>query len=97
MWVALLALLAVAACSGSKKAEYVEYPVEEIYNEALDLIQRKQYGAATVKFDEVERQHPYSVWATRAQIMAAYAYYKNNDYDESIIYSLIYFAYVLNY
>ena len=82
MW---FAVLAVAACSGSEKTEYVEYPVEEIYNEALDLIQRKQYGAATVKFDEVERQHPYSRWATKAQLMAAYGFYQENRYDDAVI------------
>ena len=82
---ALLALLAVAACAGSKKTEYVERPVEEIYNEALDLIQRRQYGASTIKFDEVERQHPYSGWATKAQLMAAYGFYQANRYDDAVI------------
>ncbi|HBT44493.1 MAG TPA: outer membrane protein assembly factor BamD, partial [Rhodospirillaceae bacterium] len=29
-------------------------------------------------------QHPYSVWATKAQIMAAYGYYKSNNYQEAV-------------
>ncbi|MCH7932009.1 MAG: outer membrane protein assembly factor BamD, partial [Proteobacteria bacterium] len=36
-------------------------------------------------FDEVERQHPYSVWATKAQIMAAYAHYQANAYDDAVL------------
>ena len=36
-------------------------------------------------FDEVERQHPYSQWATRAQLMAAYAHYQALAYDDAII------------
>jgi len=32
----------------------------------------------------VERQHPYSVWATKAQLMAAYSYYQKNKYSEAI-------------
>jgi outer membrane protein assembly factor BamD len=36
-------------------------------------------------FDEVERQHPYSSWATQAQLMSAYAHYVNNEYDDAII------------
>ena len=36
-------------------------------------------------FDEVERQHPYSVWATKAQLMAGFAHYQNNGYPEAII------------
>ena len=35
-------------------------------------------------FEEVERQHPYSQWATRAQLMSAYAFYEANDYDEAV-------------
>ena len=46
-------------------------------------------GGATFKrsqqFDEVERQHPYSIWARRAMVMAAYTYYLQNKYDEAIL------------
>ena len=45
----------------------------------------RNYSAASSDFDEVERQHPYSVWATKAQLMSAYALYQGNKYDESII------------
>jgi outer membrane protein assembly factor BamD len=77
--------LAVAACEATKKEDYAERPVEEIYNEAVDLIQEGRYTASTYRFDEVERQHPYSVWATKAQLMAAYGYYQANRYDDAII------------
>jgi outer membrane protein assembly factor BamD len=81
---ALAALLILAACA-EDDYEYQERPVEELYNSAMDELLDGSYVEAANGFDEVERQHPYSVWATRAQIMSAYAYYKNNDYDESII------------
>ena len=42
-------------------------------------------GCASKQFDEVERQHPYSVWATKAQLMAAYTHYQNSKYDDAII------------
>ena len=80
----LAVLLLVAACSDDDFG-YQERSVEELYNNAMDELLDGSYVEAAQRFDEVERQHPYSVWATRAQIMAAYAYYKNNDYDESII------------
>jgi outer membrane protein assembly factor BamD len=35
-------------------------------------------------FDEVERQHPYSPWARRAQLMSAFSYYVSRDYSKSI-------------
>ncbi|MFP6777311.1 MAG: outer membrane protein assembly factor BamD [Alphaproteobacteria bacterium] len=80
----LAALVILAACAGDD-AEYQERTVEQLYNSAMDELLDRSYVEAAKGFDEVERQHPYSVWATRAQIMSAYAYYKNNDYDESII------------
>jgi outer membrane protein assembly factor BamD len=83
--VAILALpLALAACADTEEP-YVERPVEELYNVAADLLADGQYEAAAIAFDEVERQHPYSQWATRAQLMAAYAHYQADAYDEAII------------
>ncbi|OAN55262.1 transporter [Paramagnetospirillum marisnigri] len=81
---ALSALLALGACSG-KKDEYVERPVEELYNSAMDMIDQGEYYKAAQAFDEVDRQHPYSVWATKAQLMGAYALYERNKYDDAII------------
>jgi outer membrane protein assembly factor BamD len=78
------ASLALTACS-DKKDDYVERPVEELYNEAMDLIDQNEYYRASKAFEEVERQHPYSVWATKAQLMGAYALYERNKYDDAII------------
>ncbi len=44
----------------------------------------ENYGTAAKIFDAVEQQHPYSVWATRAQLMAAYADYQGLRYDDAI-------------
>ncbi len=79
--------LALSACSllgGGDEPKYVERPVEELYNSALDSMMSGDYTEATRLFDEVERQHPYSSWASKAQIMAAYASYQINKYDEAI-------------
>jgi outer membrane protein assembly factor BamD len=81
---ALLLAASIAACS-SKKDDYVERPVEQIYNNAVDLLQQEKYPQAAKEFDEVERQHPYSVWATKAQMMAAYANYQANKYDDAVV------------
>ena len=81
---AAAAMTLLAACGGGEDA-YVERPVEDLYNEAMDLLLDGDYEPAAAAFEEVERQHPYSVWATKAQLMAAYAYYQNNDYDDADI------------
>lgn len=80
----VLALGLLAGCS-TTKPDYVERPVEDLYNEAMDDLLSGNYEQAAKNFDEVERQHPYSVWATKAQVMAAFAYYQNNKYDEAIL------------
>jgi outer membrane protein assembly factor BamD len=82
---ALACALLLAGCSSAKKDTYVERPVEELYNQAMDMLASENYTKAAGAFDEVERQHPYSVWATKAQLMSAYALYEGNKFDESII------------
>jgi len=76
--------LTLVACSGDDRPAYVEKPVEELYNGAMDALQAGDYEEAARLFDEVERQHPYSEWASKAQLMAAYAFYQENAYDEAI-------------
>ena len=82
----LTAALAIAGCSSTPdEEEYVEEPVEQLYNAAADLAKQEKYENAAKKFDEVERQHPYSQWATKAQVMSAHSYYMANDYDDALI------------
>lgn len=77
--------LAVAGCSSNgDEDEYVERSVSELYNTAMDELGQENYQEAAKLFDEVERQHPYSVWASKAQLMSAFAYYQDNSYDEAI-------------
>ncbi|MCK5167527.1 MAG: outer membrane protein assembly factor BamD [Rhodospirillaceae bacterium] len=78
--------MATAACSTTNEApEYVEQTVEVLYNTAVNALEDEQYNIAAERFDEVERQHPYSKWATKSQIMSAYSLYMSNKYDEAIL------------
>ncbi|MEQ8498392.1 MAG: outer membrane protein assembly factor BamD [Sneathiellaceae bacterium] len=81
----LFLALFIAGCSGDDQPLYVERPVEELYNGALNNLEQGNWEDAATGFDEVERQHPYSVWATKAQLMAAYSYYQSNRYDDAIL------------
>lgn len=73
----------MAACS-SPDPEIPETPVEILYNNAKDALQQGETKKAAKLFDEVERQHPYSKWATQAQLMSAYSYYLVDAYDDAI-------------
>ena len=68
-----------------EEKKQVERSVATIYNSAMDYLETGWYETAAKEFDEVERQHPYSKWATKAQLMAAYAYYLDEKYDEAVI------------
>jgi outer membrane protein assembly factor BamD len=67
-----------------KDAEYVERPVEQIYDDAWKKINDRDWLEAAKQFDEVERQHPYSIWARRAMLMSAFCYYQANKYTDAI-------------
>jgi outer membrane protein assembly factor BamD len=77
--------LALAACASTDKNKYVERSVDDLYNSAMDELQSGDYSDAVKDFDETDRQHPYSVWATKAQLMSAYALYQQGKYDDSIV------------
>jgi outer membrane protein assembly factor BamD len=76
--------LALAACSSDDAPEYVERPVEDLYNAAMNTLLSGKFKEAARLFDEVERQHPYSVWASKAQLMGAYSHYQDNNYEDTI-------------
>ena len=69
----------------AKDETFVDEPADKLYNEGLYLLNKKNdRKAATKKFEEVDRQHPYSDWARKSLLMSAYAYYESGDYDECI-------------
>jgi len=90
---ALVALVATstlftAGCAGrggnNEDVAYVARDVETLYSEAKSRLDRGNTKFAAALFDEVERQHPYSPWARRAQLMSAFSYYVAQDYNKSI-------------
>jgi len=78
----------IAGCAGrgggDKDTAYVARDVETLYTEAKSRLDRGQTKLAAGLFDEVERQHPYSPWARRAQLMSAFCYYVARDYNQAI-------------
>jgi outer membrane protein assembly factor BamD len=89
MVVPLLALL--GGCSmwngmfGDKDPIVPDEPADRLYNEGVYLLNEKgDYRESAKKFEEVDRQHPYSEWARKSLVMAAYAYYSARAYDEAI-------------
>ncbi len=68
-----------------KEETFSEEPADKLYNEGLYLMnESRDIKAASKKFEEVDRQHPYSEWARKSLLMSAYAHYEAGDYDSCI-------------
>jgi outer membrane protein assembly factor BamD len=86
----LAAALPLAGCGttaskrGADSNRYVARDVDTLYRAAKTRLDQKRYKEAAALFDEVERQHPYSVWARRAELMSAFSHYLARDYPGSI-------------
>lgn len=78
-------LLISCSSNDAPQNAQVEDDVDVLYNRAATALDNEDYASATKYFEEVERQHPYSKWATQAQLMAAYAYYEGQRYDDALI------------
>ena len=91
-WLALrlcalaLIVVAVPACSFFGKEEVIpDDAADKLYNEGLYLLNKEHdFKKAAKRFEEVDRQHPYSEWARKSLIMTAYAYYEGGQYDDCV-------------
>ena len=83
-----IGVIPIAACSSSGKktvdTAYVARDVNSLYAAAKRRLDLQDYELAAKLFDEVERQHPYSIWARRAQLMSAFSYYMAAKYTDAV-------------
>jgi outer membrane protein assembly factor BamD len=74
-FIAAALILPMAGCAKNKvkgDTGYVARDVNTLYSLAKKRLDQRNYPEAAKVFDEVERQHPYSIWARRAQLMSAF-------------------------
>lgn len=83
-----LLLIGLAACGvfegNSEPKTLADSTPEELYDRGLAAMQAGEYKDAALAFEEVDRQHPYSSLAPKAQLLAAYTYYLANKYDDAV-------------
>ncbi len=65
-------------------AAYRERSVELIYADGWRAINAGAWDVCAAQFNEVDRQHPYSVWARRAMLISAFCSYQANNYTYAI-------------
>ena len=80
----MLSLSLLNACAAPKEINE-NASAEELYTHAHKLLDKTSYAKAAETFEKVELEHPYSKWATKAKLMGAYAYYKDQKYDDAVM------------
>ena len=80
----LCVLLLLSACASHDK-NLENASAEELYNAAFEDLEATRYKKAAEGFEKVETEHPYSQWAVKSKLMEAYAYYKDEKYDDAIM------------
>jgi outer membrane protein assembly factor BamD len=85
----VLGMASLGACSGfnlfAEEKDPPEVAADQLYNQGVFLLnEKKDYKEAAKKFEEVDRQHPYSDWARKSLIMSAFAYYEARQYEDCI-------------
>ena len=82
----LAVLLVVLSCSSNDKETTSSFSSDiELYKSGMSYLKKREFTEAVEQFTELEIQHPYSKWATKGQLMAGFAHYKANEYEEAIL------------
>jgi len=89
--ISLVALpMALAGCQSDKDklalANYVAPtdPADQLYNEGLANLNDGRLKEAAAKFDAIDKQHPYSEYSRKAEVMGAFTKYRMGQYDDAI-------------
>ncbi|MEO0637600.1 MAG: outer membrane protein assembly factor BamD [Pseudomonadota bacterium] len=80
------ALLAACGNRGDTTNEFIDdtEPADRLYNEALANLSVNRSSAAIDKFEELERQHPYSEFGRRASVLKIFTAYRSGKYEDAI-------------
>lgn len=81
--IALGLLFLISACASAPDTGNMS--AEELYNLGYDQMQDTAWAKAAATFEKLELEHPYSAWATKSKLMSAYAYYRDEKYDDAVI------------
>lgn len=77
--------LALTGCAADTTPQESGKSPEQMYLDAMTLMDEGEATLAIKELDALERDHPYSVWASRGQIMAAYLSYRTEEYTDALL------------
>jgi len=61
-----------------------DVPAEDIYNQGLAKLNKKDYEGAAKSFGELEKKYPFSQWARKGLLMTTYSQYEKPAYDDAV-------------
>ena len=61
-----------------------DLPAQDVYNQGLARLEKKDSEGAAKKFSELDKNYPYSQWSKKGLMMATYAQYQAGNYDDAI-------------
>jgi outer membrane protein assembly factor BamD len=76
----LLITISVVIALSSCKSKEEKSNAELDYTKAVKLLKQKSYSEAADAFEKIDGEYPFSKWASKGQVMAVYARYKDEDY-----------------
>ena len=91
IYIFLILILFITSCSKEEKEikiikeKNLEMQMIEAYNDGLEELDKGDVIVAAKKFNDAELLYPQSIWAPRAALMAAYAYFSQLYYNDAII------------
>ena len=90
-YLSLTLIIFIISCSSDKDkkissvdGDQMETQMKNAYNEGLEAYQKNDFLLAADKFNEAEILFPQSEWAPKSSLNAAYSYYVDGYYNDSI-------------
>ena len=83
-------ILVLSSCGGDKekvsivKEKDIELQMIDSFKEGFKALEEGDVFSATKKFNEAELLYPQSIWAPKASLMVAYAWYSQNYYYDAV-------------
>lgn len=84
LWLLVL-VFALGGCGTTPEETESVKTAEQLYNTGYKQLEKTSYAKAAETFEQIELEHPYSKRAVKAKLMGAYAYYKDQKYDDAVL------------
>ncbi|MBF0416026.1 MAG: outer membrane protein assembly factor BamD [Magnetococcales bacterium] len=83
-WLIVCVVVALAGCSSAGDGVKEKFPPEKLYEDGVKALKSGSYTLAAQKFQDLDRQHPFSPLAVKAQLNLIYAHFSKENYEEAV-------------